>query len=619
MKTAAQLFYLAVFGLLAAPTAANTEKAAQVIAPEDNACAVRLSPSSPRTKKSQLTNVCQINPHSVVDDACASYSTLENINHELGPAIQDITTSTDFFSYYRLNLYNKQCPFWEDNDSLCGNRACAVVTIDDEKDIPLIWRAEELSKLEGPRAKHPPRSKQTADRVAPLEGQLGEDTSESCVVEYDDECDDRNYCVPDDEDASGKGDYVSLVENPERFTGYIGKSANMVWDAIYRENCFSRASFSERSGFGSSLINSNQLPAANDLRFIMQGGLKHDPKIGHAPSAETGYENNEECLEKRVFYRVVSGMHASISTHICWQSLNQTTGEWGPNLQCYKDRLHGHPDRIANLYFNYALVTRAIAKLQPYMKDYTFCIGDPAQDALTKKKVLDITAIAASRPQIFDESLMFVNGEGPSLKEDFRQRFRNVSRVMDCVACDKCRLWGKLQTNGYGTALKVLFDIDNPHGGEMAERPPPLKRTELVALFNTLARISSSLSAVEKFREMVELEESAHEELHGKHYHRDERGNRQAVDGKLSEDDLAELEDPETSKSEGSADVEDEEEEAIHIPDEEESYMEFLKEQRKVRDPATESLREAVTQETKLVARVVLHIFRQWLGLPKLM
>ena len=31
---------------------------------------------------------------------------------------------------------------------------------------------------------------------------------------------------------------------------------------------------------------------------------------------------------------------------------------------------------------------------------------------------------------------------------------------MDCVGCDKCRLWGKIQTTGLGTALKVLFELD---------------------------------------------------------------------------------------------------------------------------------------------------------------
>jgi ERO1-like protein beta len=73
---------------------------------------------------------------------------------------------------------------------------------------------------------------------------------------------------------------------------------------------------------------------------------------------------------------------------------------------------------------------------------------------------------------------------------------------MDCVGCDKCRLWGKLQTAGYGAALKVLFEFDNA-----SEDIPMLKRTELVALFNTLARISSSLEGIGKFRTMVEDEE----------------------------------------------------------------------------------------------------------------
>jgi hypothetical protein len=69
---------------------------------------------------------------------------------------------------------------------------------------------------------------------------------------------------------------------------------------------------------------------------------------------------------------------------------------------------------------------------------------------------------------------------------------------MDCVGCDKCRLWGKVQTAGYGTALKVLFEFDNN-----SEDIPYLKRTELVALFNTHARLGESLNSVGKFRQML--------------------------------------------------------------------------------------------------------------------
>ncbi|KAI1638804.1 endoplasmic reticulum Oxidoreductin 1-domain-containing protein [Biscogniauxia mediterranea] len=448
----------------------------------------------------------QISPKSIVSDACASYSTLEKLNSQVKPAVDELTKETDFFSHYRLNLFNKRCPFWNDENGMCGNIACAVNTIDNEEDIPKIWRASELGKLEGPSAKHPGKKIQRERPLRPLQGLLGENVGESCVVEYDDECDERDYCVPEDESAGAKGDYVSLVHNPERFTGFAGEGSKMVWDAIYRENCFQKSSFSNSASLGETTP--LQGSAAQDFRNVLQHAERQQLQQQHLQNpntnfVQTGLEVTEECLEKRVFYRVVSGMHASISAHLCWDFLNQTTGQWHPNLKCYIERLHKHPERISNLYFNYALLTRAIAKIGPHLQDYTFCTGDPEQDAATKAKVLAVTEKAASVPQIFDESLMFKNGEGPSLREDFRNRFRNVSRIMDCVGCDKCRLWGKVQTAGYGAALKVLFEFDND-----SPEVPELKRTELVALFNTYARLSSSMEAVRKFRDMVEAEET---------------------------------------------------------------------------------------------------------------
>lgn len=368
---------------------------------------------------------------------------------------------------------------------MCGNIACAVNTIDTEEDLPPVWRIEELSKLEGPRVGHPGRQQQKErPRQRPLQGGLGDDVGESCVVEYDDECDERDYCIPEDEGALAKGDYVSLVDNPERYTGYAGLGAHQVWDAIYRENCFVKPSSSPSSQLAP--LHGLQVQAANDFRNVLQREQQPQP--------------DDECIEKRAFYRVISGMHASISTHLCWEYLNQTTNEWGPNVQCYKDRLHDHPERISNLYFNYAVVSRAVAKLQKHLQQYNFCSFDPDQDLDTKKKILSLTETLHNRPPIFDEAVMFQDENAIDLKEDFRNRFRNVSRLMDCVGCDKCRLWGKLQVNGYGTALKVLFDYDETKDGQN----PPLRRTELVALINTYARISNSVAAVRSFREAVE-------------------------------------------------------------------------------------------------------------------
>lgn len=530
----------------------------------------------------------QISPKAIVSDACASYATLDEINRELKPALEDLTHNTDFFAYYRLNLYN-ECPFWSDSNGMCGNIACAVNTLDEE-DIPPIWRAEELGKLEGPKAKHPGRRLQEERGLErPLQGSLGEDVGESCVVEYDDECDERDYCVPEDERSSAKGDYVSLVDNPERFTGYGGESSKQVWQTIYRENCFSKSSFPKSASLGQSLL-APVGPAAKDLRSVLQEhgrqqALEEHQK--HSPNTpfvtETGLEHEDECLEKRVFYRVVSGMHASISTHLCWEYLNQTTGEWGPNIQCYKDRLHGFPDRVSNLYFNYALLLRAVTKLGPSLKDYTFCSGDAAQDRITREKVRALTSYATEETPIFDESLMFVNGEGPSLKEDFRNRFRNVSRVMDCVGCDKCRLWGKLQTAGYGAALKVLFEHDNN-----SDDVPVLKRTELVALFNTLARVSNSLIAIHEFRTMAEEESEAKSQGH---YHvmtdREKKSHHVIPDKPFSGQDMDDFE---------SLDME---------------------ERRQKKQPKHESIVDDFWTEFELIWKVTKYVIKAWITFPK--
>jgi hypothetical protein len=35
-----------------------------------------------------------------------------------------------------------------------------------------------------------------------------------------------------------KAEYVDLLTNPERYTGYVGAHAHKIWNSIYRENCF---------------------------------------------------------------------------------------------------------------------------------------------------------------------------------------------------------------------------------------------------------------------------------------------------------------------------------------------------------------------------------------------
>ena len=76
------------------------------------------------------------------------------------------------------------------------------------------------------------------------------------------------------------------------------------------------------------------------------------------------------------------------------------------------------------------------------------------------------------------------------LRAQFVQRFRNVSTIMDCVSCEKCRLWGKLQVLGLGTALKILLMEGDVLGYGV------LQRNEVVALVNTLAQLAKSVDSI---------------------------------------------------------------------------------------------------------------------------
>jgi ERO1-like protein beta len=598
MRTAAHVFYLAVFSLLGSSHAASYATPSKSKSAPPNVCDVsKRSPSSstyPRGHNAKTT--FKLEPGAIVSDACASYNTLEQLNEAIHPYLQSITQKTDFFSHYRLSLYSKKCPFWDDENGICGNVACAVNTLDNEEDIPLVWRAKELGRLEGPTARHPGKRQQKEERKRPLQGSLGVDVDESCVVEYDDECDDRDYCVPEDETAAAKGDYVSLVDNPERFTGYAGVGAQQVWEAIYRENCFSKPPKMAKSngqsapgasspfgGFG----NQQQMLAANQLGKVMKDQVmqqKVQSAIAHGTAVDRldPVEFDDTCLEKRVFHRVISGMHASISTHLCWDYLDQKTGNWGPNLSCYEQRLHNYPERISNIYFNYALVMRAVGKIKQHISDYSFCSEDPEQDLRTKNSVLRLASALPSGPEIFDETIMFQDPDTIVLKEDFRNRFRNVSRIMDCVGCDKCRLWGKVQTNGYGTALKVLFEFDEHD----SSKDPPLRRTELVALINTMDRLSHSLMSIKEFRRVID--------------------DREGVLRQVA---------PAPSATEGvlktKLALENIDEPAPEIP-EDDGLPSFARDW----DPANMTMMDEVWEEFNLVKRTFIYVLWQWTQIP---
>lgn len=108
------------------------------------------------------------------------------------------------------------------------------------------------------------------------------------------------------------------------------------------------------------------------------------------------------------------------------------------------------------------------------------------------------------------DNLVFSSNTKPVVVEEFKNHFRNVSLIMDCVGCEKCRLWGKIQVTGVGAALKILFASESHRRWENLN----FRRSEIVALFNTLGRLSESISAVQFFRQHYKTKEQVPRDRH---------------------------------------------------------------------------------------------------------
>ncbi|XP_033841861.1 ERO1-like protein alpha [Periophthalmus magnuspinnatus] len=422
---------------------------------------------------------CQVSGE--LDDCTCDVETIDHFNNKLiFPKLQTLLQK-DYFRFYKVNL-NKPCPFWT-SSSHCGLRDCAVKPCS-PNEVPEGIRTEAHNKYSA-EANSDPEECERSEELGAVDVSLSDETREALKnwTKHDDEA--QRFCVLDDEGAPGSA-FVDLLLNPERFTGYKGPEAWRIWTSIYEENCFKPYSvkrplnpaYSSRSG--------------SDVRTFY-----------------TWLEG--QCVEKRAFYRLISGLHASINIHLSARYLlNDAWFEkkWGPNVTEFQSRFDSEltegegPKRLRNLYFLFLIELRALAKALPIIKVGSFRLytGQPQQDQNNKELLLDLLNTARSFPLHFNETLLFAGDEreAAKLKEDVRLAFLNISHIMDCVECFKCRLWGKLQTQGLGTALKILFSSPSS-----LSSPLTLNRQELVALINAFGRISTSIRELQNFREIL--------------------------------------------------------------------------------------------------------------------
>lgn len=118
----------------------------------------------------------------------------------------------------------------------------------------------------------------------------------------------------------------------------------------------------------------------------------------------------------------------------------------------FHDRVGAFPERIQNMYLTYTLLLRAVSKMKDVMDKVQ--LGVHEEQNIRAKTILSI--FFKNLPKYskrFDSNLFSVSAEQA---DHLKATFRNMAKLMDCVSCERCRLWGKVQIYGVGTALKIL-------------------------------------------------------------------------------------------------------------------------------------------------------------------
>nr|GMD34992.1 Endoplasmic reticulum oxidoreductin-1 [Ipomoea batatas] len=275
----------------------------------------------------------------IVEGCCCDYETVDSLNADvLHPLLQELVT-TPFFRYFKVKLWC-DCPFWPD-DGMCKLRDCSVCECP-ETEFPESFKKrvlpfDDLKCQEG-------KPQAAVDRTLDSKAFRG-------WVEVD------NPWTQDDETDNGEMTYVNLLLNPERYTGYTGPSARRIWDAV-RD--------------GPSEINSI-LPEFN--------------LVYNAPG--------EICQEKKVLYKLISGLHSSISIHIAADYLL---------------------DETKNL-------------ATDYLEQAEYDTGNEVEDLKTQSLVRQLVynpKLQTACPVPFDEAKLWKGQGRPELKQQIQKQFRNI-------------------------------------------------------------------------------------------------------------------------------------------------------------------------------------------------
>ena len=139
---------------------------------------------------------------------------------------------------------------------------------------------------------------------------------------------------------------------------------------------------------------------------------------------------------------------------------------------------------------------KAVNKAVPFLLNYDYSSGNKTEDAMTTKIIKEIFRYELQNMDLIEDAFQEIYGYFENFISSNRIseliiRFRNISSIIDCVTCSKCRMHAKLEVFGIATMLKIMFSSSTE------ELKKSMSRNELVSFINLFAKLSKSVSNIQ--------------------------------------------------------------------------------------------------------------------------
>ncbi|EKX72838.1 hypothetical protein BEWA_013970 [Theileria equi strain WA] len=215
------------------------------------------------------------------------------------------------------------------------------------------------------------------------------------------------------------------------------------------------------------------------------------------------------CKQSGHLHKLLSGMQSCISATAAWNyecinpveayELQTDLPRYHSNEDFFNSKLGNHQDRLDNLYYTFQTLLTATCRLFPVIAGFAKnCCSESPHLELQKALYEFLNARFISCQDFSVESEDTSSGvccnsnkiqclNHPLILE----KFAKVTKIVECVDCEKCRLHGKIKLTALQIAIRA-FSKDTPQ---------VLERNEIVALLHGLDYYAQAILIIQRFRD----------------------------------------------------------------------------------------------------------------------